>query len=177
MNPVTNLLEQSRNNTVLLTRIPKIPLYFLIGVKALYALISVIFAGLAYLLVDLHEAQEVKTRLTIDGLVTGLFEPSANQEQAVKKIEQLYDEHRPQESRVDGEKKENTKVGMKQTEDGGWIWVASDKVHKAWTTLGIGEVMKVVVDNVGKSWGLSVSEKDYEMNRITCYDIKYVISA
>lgn len=164
MNPVTNLLEQSRNNTVLLTRIAKIPLYFLIGVKALYALTALSFAGLAYLLVDLHEAQEVKARLTVDGLVTGLFEPSANQEQAVKKIEELYDEHKPNESRQvsangngngngNGEKeqtKDNTKVGMRQTEDGGWIWVVSDTVHKAWTTFGIGEVVQVVVDNVGK---------------------------
>lgn len=150
MNPVTNLLEQSRNNTVLLTRIPKIPLYFLIGVKGLYALTAIIFAGLAYLLVDLHEAQEVKARLTVDGLVTGLFEPSANQEQAVKKIEELYNEHRPKEIQVNGEKDKNTKVGMKQTEDGGWIWVVSDTVHKAWTTLGIGEVVKVVVDNTKK---------------------------
>lgn len=156
MEPVTNLLEQSRNNTVLLTRIAKIPLYFLIGVKALYALSALIFAALAYLTVNLHEAQEVKARLTVDGLVTGLFEPSANQEQAVKRIEELYDEHRPKESlqdngeRGEGEKEKNAKVGMKQTEDGGWIWVVSDSVHKAWTTFGVGEVVKVVVDNVGK---------------------------
>lgn len=136
MKPVTNLLEQSRNNTVLLTRIAKLPLYFLISVKALYALTALIFAALAYLTVNLYEAQEVKARLTVDGLVTGLFEPSANQQHAVRKIEEIYDEHRYKKKPLivgNGEKGErnNRKVGMKQSEDGGWIWVVSDSVHKA----------------------------------------------
>ena len=151
MNPAANLLEQSRNNTVLLTRVPKVPLFFLIGIKAIYALSSIFIAGLAYLLPNLHESQEVKARLTVDGLVTGLFEPSANQEQAVKRIEHLYDEHKPKESHVDAEEQGNTKVGMKKTGDGGWIWVVSDKVHKAWTTLGVGEVLKTVVDTTFES--------------------------
>ena len=128
MSPTTNHLEQSRNNTEVLTRVPKIPLYFLISVKALYALASLILAGLAYLLIDLDEANEVKARLTVDGLAAGLFEPGENQGRAVKKIEHLYDEHQPNESQENRQEKGNTKVGMKKTQTGGWIWIAIDKV-------------------------------------------------
>lgn len=162
MSPVTNLLEQSRNNTELLTRVPKVPLYFLIGVKALYALASLFFAGLAYLLTGLHEAQEVKARLTVDGLAAGLFEPGANQEQAVKKIEQLYNEHQPKENQEDGQEKGNTKVGMKKAETGGWIWVTSGKVQQAFTTLGVGAVLEAVVENAAESGELGVGLQKVE---------------
>lgn len=162
MSPVTNLLEQSRNNTELLTRVPKLPLYFLISVKALYALASLFLAGLAYLLTGFHEAQEVKARLTVDGLAAGLFEPGANQEQGVKRIEQLYNEHLPKENQEDGQDKGNTKVGMKKAETGGWIWVTSDKVHQAFTTLGVGAVLEAVVENAAESGQLGVGLQKVE---------------
>ena len=128
MSPATNLLEQSRNNTELLTRVPKLPLYVLIGVSALYALASFILAGLAYLLINIREAQEVKARLTVDGLIAELFEPGANQEQSVKKTEHLHDENRPKESREVAKEEGRSKVGIRKTETGRWIWVAIDKV-------------------------------------------------
>lgn len=165
MSPTTNLLEQSRNNTELLTRVPKIPLYFLVGLKALYALASLVVAGLAVMLTGPSEAQEVKARLTIDGLATGFFEPGANQEKAVKTIQQLYGEHHKDKAEdkpkdkpaVDGN--EGTrKVGIKQTSNGGWIWVTSGMVRKAWTGLGIGGV----VDAAAQSGELGKAGKDYE---------------
>ena len=131
MSPARNLLEQSRNNAEVLTRVPKVPFYLLIGLKTLYALGSLILATLAYCLTGIYEAQEVKARLTVDGLVTGLFEPDAMQEQAVKKIEELYEEHRSEESQGTGQEDGNTKVGIKKTETGGWIWFRTDKVQKA----------------------------------------------
>ncbi len=129
MSPATNLLEQSRSNTELLTSVPKIPLYVLIGVMALYALVSFILAVLAYLLMDLSEAQQVQARLTVDGLVAELFEPAVNQEQTVTTIEQLYDEHKPKKSQEVGEEEEITKVGIKKSGSGGCIWVV--KAQKA----------------------------------------------
>lgn len=49
-----------------------------------------------------------------------------------------------------GMESNNRKVGMKQTVDGGWIWVISDSVRNAWTTFGIGEAVKVVGGSGGR---------------------------
>ena len=157
MSPATCILEQSRNNTELLTRVPKIPLYFLVSLKAFYALASIIVAVLAATLTSPSEAQEIKARLTVDGLATGLFEPRANQEKAVKEIQHLYGEHRP-ETKEEGA----SKVGMQQTSAGGWIWVASSKIREGWTALGIGSVLGAVIDNAADSGELGTAGKDYE---------------
>ncbi|KAL9114877.1 MAG: hypothetical protein Q9227_001120 [Pyrenula ochraceoflavens] len=123
--PVLNRLEQSRNDTVILTRVPKIPLYFLVSLKALYALFSLILAALVVFFARPAEAQEVKARLTVDGLAAGFFEPKKRQERAVDKIEKLYGEHdraarRDEEGGAEGATK---KVGIRQTQSGGWVWV------------------------------------------------------
>ena len=159
MSPILNSLEQSRNNTELLTRVPKIPLYFLIGLKAFYALTSILIALLAWFVTGPAEAQEVKARLTVEGLTTGLFEPSAAQERAVEKLEQLYGEHK----NTDTANQANNKVGIKQTEEGGWVWVASGMVLKAWTNLGIGGVVGTVVDNAASDGAFGAPGKDYEV--------------
>lgn len=130
MAPATNLLEQSRNNTELLTRVPKIPLFFLIGVKALYALASLAIAGLAFFLTGPCEAQGVKARLTVDGLVAGLFEPAAQQEEAVKKFEESFNGHEHKGSQEVGKEEGDVKVGIKKSETGEWIWDKHDKVQK-----------------------------------------------
>ena len=137
MTPSTNMLEQTRNNTELLTRVPKVPLYFLISLKAIYAIMSVTIALLAVFLSGPSEAQEVKARLTVDGLATGLFEQAKAQERAVEKMEDLYAEHsraaegKSQEGESGGD--EGTKkVGMRQTSDGGWTWITGGKLSKVW---------------------------------------------
>ena len=130
MGPTTNLVEQSRDNTELLTRVPKLPLFFLIGVKALYALTSLVVAGLAYFLTGPREAQGVKKRLTVDGLVAGLFEPGTQREEAVKKLEESFDGYKHKESQVVGQEEGDVKVGIKRSETGEWIWDRSDKVQK-----------------------------------------------
>ncbi|KAL9620255.1 MAG: hypothetical protein Q9160_005154 [Pyrenula sp. 1 TL-2023] len=144
MTPAANMLEQSRNNTELLTRVPKIPLYFLVGLKALYALASLVVAGLAVAFTGPSEAQEVKERLTVEGLAVGFFEPGVRQERAVRKVRQLFSEHHDRKERGGargkgvGEEAGTRKVGIKQTANGGWVWVASGAVQKAWKGLGIG---------------------------------------
>ncbi|KAL8830973.1 MAG: hypothetical protein Q9170_005497 [Blastenia crenularia] len=47
MAPTRNMLEQKRNNTEILTRVPKMPFFFLIGLQAVYALASIAVAVLA----------------------------------------------------------------------------------------------------------------------------------
>ena len=130
MVPNANLLEQSRNDTELLTRVPLVPLYFLISLKALYALASLLVVALAAFYTTPSQAQEVKARLTVNGLAAGLFEPRAIQEKPIEKIEELYGEHKNTD-----EEYEVSKIGMSQTEAGGWIWVANGGERLAGTAL------------------------------------------
>ncbi|KAL9080689.1 MAG: hypothetical protein Q9157_000576 [Trypethelium eluteriae] len=123
--PVLNMLEQSRNNTGLLTRVPKIPLYFLVGLKLLYALFSLVLAAVAVFAVRPAEAHQVTARLTVDGLATGLFELGERQERAVRSVGQLYSEH-DKEGRRDVERGAGgnaRKVGLRETQSGGVVWV------------------------------------------------------
>ena len=156
MIPQTNKIEQLRNNTVLLTRVPKIPLYFLVSLKAIYALASLILAGLAVTFTGPSEAQEVKARLTVEGLAAGFFEPAAYQEKAVKKLEDLFGEHDK------GTQKEPIKkVSIKQTDSGGWVWVATRVIQG----LGIDGIVEAVVDNDANSGELGEVGRGYEALR------------
>ena len=123
MQPQKSILEQSRNNTELLARVPKVPLYFLVSLNALYAVVSLFIACLAAFVTGPAQAQEVKARLTVNGLASGLFEPLKNQETAVKKIEHLYGEHKVKGEKWKGvEDGEIHRVGIRQTKRGGWVW-------------------------------------------------------
>lgn len=96
--------------------------------QAFYALASIFVALLAWLLTRPFEAQQVKSRLTVEGLAAGFFETGATQERAVDGVEQLYSEH--VRSKEEGEAPRTNKVGIKQTGAGGWVWVASGRVQK-----------------------------------------------
>ena len=135
MTPTANMMEQSRK-VELLTRVPKAPLYLLIGLQAFYALASVFVALLAWVLTRPFETQQVKSRLTVEGLAAGFFESSTTQERAVDDVEQLYSEHR----RTKGEVTvpQIHKVGIKQTEAGGWVWVANGQAQQAWPNVDKG---------------------------------------
>ncbi|KAL7794117.1 hypothetical protein V8C43DRAFT_315038 [Trichoderma afarasin] len=67
-----NIIEQSRSR-VLLTRVPIIPFYFLITLKALYVCGIILLAAIIKIWSHPKEAAEVKSRLTIDGLVGTIF--------------------------------------------------------------------------------------------------------
>ncbi|KAL8685530.1 MAG: hypothetical protein Q9218_007704 [Villophora microphyllina] len=129
MTPMPNMLEQSRNNTELLTRVPKAPLFFLIGLQAFYALASIAVAFLAILLTRPFEAQQVKSRLTVDGLAAGFFEAGPAQEKAIGDVDELYDEHAKREEK--GDARHASKIGIKKTDAGGWTWVANGRERKA----------------------------------------------
>ncbi|KAL6695714.1 hypothetical protein J3F84DRAFT_395142 [Trichoderma pleuroticola] len=67
-----NILEQSRSN-VLLTRVPIIPFYLLITLKALYVCGIIILAAAIIIWSHPKEAAGVKSHFTIDGLVGTIF--------------------------------------------------------------------------------------------------------
>ncbi|EXJ75152.1 uncharacterized protein A1O5_01848 [Cladophialophora psammophila CBS 110553] len=136
---VKNEQEWTRDNFFLATRVPYLPLYLLVTLKAIYALFALGLALLAVFLTQPSQAQEVKERLTVDGLAAGFFEPHANHERAVKNVCDLFDEHQSP------EKSEDTKkIGLLQTEKGGWLWVTV--AQRAAEGLGIQEVANFAAD-------------------------------
>ena len=137
--PLQNDKEWTRDNNYLATRVPLVPLYTLVALKAVYALFALCLALLAVFLTNPNESQEVKERLTVDGLAAGFFEPNANHAKAVKNVQDLFGEHHGTEK-----SEETKKIGLLQTEQGGWLWVA--RAQKAATGLGLQEVLNTVAD-------------------------------
>ncbi|KIY03761.1 uncharacterized protein Z520_00452 [Fonsecaea multimorphosa CBS 102226] len=138
---VRNELEWTRQNNFLAVRVPYVPLYLLVTLKAIYALFALSLALLAVFLTQPSQAQEVKERLTVDGLAAGFFEPSANHERAVKDVCDLFEEHKSP------EKSEDTKkIGLLQTDKGGWLWVAV--AQKAAQGLGLQAAASYAADQV-----------------------------
>ncbi|KAH0844455.1 hypothetical protein FOPE_09343 [Fonsecaea pedrosoi] len=139
---VQNELEWTRDNNYLATRVPYLPLYLLVTLKAVYALFALGLAVLAVFLTQPSQAQEVKERLTVDGLAAGFFEPNANHERAVKNVSDLFEEHQD-----GGEKSDDTKkIGLLRTDKGGWLWVAV--AQKAAQGLGLQEAASFAADQV-----------------------------
>lgn len=119
---VANERESNRTNSYLATRVPWVPLYTLIALKAVYAAFALGLALLAVFLTRPSQAQEIKERLTIDGLAAAFFEPRAQHEQAVKNVQNLFEEHKEPTPSDD-----TKRIGMLQTKRGGWQWVALAK--------------------------------------------------
>lgn len=67
-----NALEQSRS-VLNLTRVPLVPFYMLIALKLIYAFSVVLFAFAVIIWAHPSESQDVKTRLSIKGLVVASF--------------------------------------------------------------------------------------------------------
>ncbi|OAP63077.1 hypothetical protein AYL99_02304 [Fonsecaea erecta] len=138
---VQNEQEWTRNNNYLAVRVPYVPLYLLVALKAIYALFALSLAVLAVFLTQPSQAQEVKERLTVDGLAAGFFEPHANHEKAVKKVCDLFAEHQSPEKSDDTQK-----IGLLQTDKGGWLWVSV--VKKAAEGLGIQQAADYAIGQV-----------------------------
>jgi hypothetical protein len=155
--PSINLNEQIRNNSVLVTRVPLAPLYTLVALKGVYALFALILAALAVMLADPIRSQEVKERLTVDGLAAGFFEADAHKKSAVSGIQQLFDEHNKSTEKTTGKEAEDLtrKVGIQQNEKGGWSWVAT--ATKTADTMGFG-VLTTMVANAAFSDVLGTGE-------------------
>ncbi|KAK5059709.1 hypothetical protein LTR84_009592 [Exophiala bonariae] len=149
MSPSENVFEQRRWNNVLVTKVPILPLYVLIALKAIYALFALGLAGLAILLADPITTQDVKERLTIDGLAVGLFESDAHRSKGVTEIEQLYREHNAKtqgdDKNSDGTASVPAKVGMVRNAQGGWSWATTVKLADSF---GLSQVSGLVQNDV-----------------------------
>jgi hypothetical protein len=139
METVPNLLEQSRNDALGVTRVPIVPLYFLLGLKFLYAFAAIVLALAAIRYTNPAETQSVKERLSVKGLATAYFADGPSQQAtAVKNVTELFEE-----------KKEGTeaekKVGMVQAETGGWRFVEV-VAGKIWKDVGPYAQKEVLAD-------------------------------
>lgn len=65
-----NFFEQVRNDALIVTRVPRMPLYFLLGLKFLYSLATIPLALAAMRYTNPAEMQSVKERLTVNDLVS-----------------------------------------------------------------------------------------------------------
>ncbi|KIW11730.1 hypothetical protein PV08_11032 [Exophiala spinifera] len=136
---VANERESNRTNSYLATRVPLVPLYTLIALKAVYAAFALGLALLAVFLANPSQSQEAKERLTIHGLAAGFFEPKKQHERAVRNVQDLFEEHR------DPEPSDDTKrIGMVRTQQGGWQWVTL--ARKTADTFGIPEMVNIAAD-------------------------------
>lgn len=86
--PSVNALEQGRNGSVTVTRVPLVPLYILLGLKFLYVVVVVILAVGAYCFTHPAETELVREQLSIRGLVAAHLEkPSMMQENATRQVQ------------------------------------------------------------------------------------------
>lgn len=110
MEPRTNLQEQTREE-FLVARVPVAPLYSLIALTLLYAIVGMVLAVVAFKSA-LGETKEVQARLTVAGVVAEAFEESERVRKRVRQVDDLFAERDgPGTSR---------RIGVVPAEEGGW---------------------------------------------------------
>ena len=148
MEPKLNILEQVREPSKIVARIPFVPFYLLLATKALYVLAVIILAIGAYCFTHPAETEVVKAQLSIKGLTAAHFnQPSMMQENVVRDLQDRLDaaHGKAQEAKVDISEEEprstslrhaatepvhgvvkpidNARVGLLPTVDGSWEFV------------------------------------------------------
>ncbi|KAF3763160.1 hypothetical protein M406DRAFT_73790 [Cryphonectria parasitica EP155] len=90
--PQVNMLEQARNNTVTVARVPLIPLYLLLGFKWLYVVVVLCMAIGVYCFTHPAETEVVKAQLSVKGLVTAHFnQPDLLRNNVVQEVQSRLD--------------------------------------------------------------------------------------
>lgn len=118
LDPAPTLTEQTRK-TVLVSRVPKVPLYFLVALNILYAIFGVILACIALASFP-SETNDVRERLSYAGLVAYCFE-GAQAKRPVEKKRQLFAEH-------DGDG--SARIGIERGSYEGWEYTKRQELKK-----------------------------------------------
>lgn len=113
---------------------PIVPLFVLLGLKFLYCFVVLCLAVAASHYANPTETQSVKERLTVKGLAATYFcDSPSHQQVAVKDVEQLFQPSNKAPPTDDAEAAvpAESKIGMVQTDMGGWQFVemAASKVY------------------------------------------------
>ncbi|RPA87890.1 hypothetical protein BJ508DRAFT_409860 [Ascobolus immersus RN42] len=108
-------LEKQRHDTILVAKVPKIPLAALLLGNLLMALLGIILTITAMLAVNGNpETGEVQARLSIPGLVADRFEGEGAR-QGVQNIEDMF---------LERNGRRDVRVGVLKTSEGGYSWGA-----------------------------------------------------
>ncbi|KAK5677772.1 hypothetical protein LTS10_009655 [Elasticomyces elasticus] len=88
LDPAPNAIEQVRNSTIAVARVPMIPLYLLLGFKAIYVVAVIALAIGAYCFTHPGETEVVKAQLSAKGLAAAHFDdPGLLQQNVVKEMQ------------------------------------------------------------------------------------------
>ncbi|OQN95665.1 hypothetical protein B0A48_18189 [Cryoendolithus antarcticus] len=89
MDPQANVIEQVRNSTIAVARVPIAPLSLLLGLKLLYVVAVILLALGAYCFTHPAETEVVKTQLSAKGLAAAHFDaPDMLQSNVVRELGQ-----------------------------------------------------------------------------------------
>ncbi len=114
----TNTLEQIRE-TKLVSRVPKVPLYFLIALNLVYAILGVVLASMA-LVSKPNGSNDVRERMSIVGLVAFAFE-GERARKAVEEKRQMFAEYNNEGLST---------IRMERSVQGGWEHTVSSESAK-----------------------------------------------
>lgn len=114
----TPVLVAQQRADILVARVPKAPLFLLLSVNTLFILLGLILTAMAAF--TSREASEVRSRLTIEGVVTNLFEREAARELA-EVAEQGLGKRQGQET---------VRVGVDRTSKGGFAFKAFQRYSR-----------------------------------------------
>jgi len=77
---------------MLVSRVPKAPLFTLIGLNLLYALLGILLMLYTLCFAKPSENRDVQARLTLSGLASFCFEDEGRARAPVEKVERLFEE-------------------------------------------------------------------------------------
>ncbi|KAI1628977.1 hypothetical protein EDD37DRAFT_30846 [Exophiala viscosa] len=90
--PYVNDIEQVRNSSISVARIPLVPLYLLLGFKFIYVLVVIILAIGAYCFTHPAETEVVKAQLSVQGLAAAHFDqPDLVRKNVVQEVQSRLD--------------------------------------------------------------------------------------
>lgn len=142
--PSVNELEQGRNNTVTVTRVPLVPLYMLLGLKFLYVVAVIVLAVGAYCFTHPAETEVVREQLSIKGLVAAHLEkPSSIHDEVMKQVHN-------QVSQVKGERPGQPSGAGGAGVDAAAVAIGSAAVGAATVELAVGGQRKAEEDREPK---------------------------
>jgi hypothetical protein len=88
LEPALNVLEQGRNSTVRVARVPMVPLYLLLATKFVFVVVVLVLAVGVYCFSHPHETEAVRAALSAKGLAAAHFQsPGAVQANVVREVQ------------------------------------------------------------------------------------------
>lgn len=121
MTPRLNIQQQTRSS-FLVACVPKLPLFVLIGLNLLYAVVGILLALYCTCFCAPRTTKDVQARLTVAGLVAFCFEPRQQACGPAEEIEDLFTEKSKGKSSSGGGRSTSGRVSIRPVEEGGWSY-------------------------------------------------------